>query len=134
MGGDSGGTKATTGADSELTARIIECIITVHTKLGPGFLENIYRRALLIELEKDGLLAEAEKDITVLYDGRDVGRYRLDIVVEGRVILELKAVGSLGISHYAQLRSYLRATGIGVGLLVNFSEHKADFRRVELNR
>jgi GxxExxY protein len=103
----------------------------VHRALGPGFLERVYRRALLIELRKHGLAAEVEKVVVVYYDGRDVGRHRLDIVVEGHVVLELKTVERLGKAHYAQVRSCLKASGLVVGLLVNFSDHRADFRRVE---
>jgi GxxExxY protein len=117
--------------DDRLTDRIIHCIIRVHQTLGPGYLESIYRRALLIELRRVKLSVETEKDIVVVYDGYVVGRHRLDIVVEGKVILELKAVDSLNKVHYAQLRSYLKATGLKHGLLINFADDRADFRRVD---
>lgn len=117
--------------DDRLTERIIHCIIRVHQTLGPGFLENVYRRALVLELVKQGLSTETEKEIIVYYGDVDVGRHRLDLLVEGRVILELKTVERLSQVHYAQVRSYLKATGLGLALLVNFAEERADFRRVE---
>ena len=118
-------------ADEELTGNIIECIIAVHQTLGPGFLESIYRRALLIEMRKKGLAAETEKEVIIYYDDEEVGRHRLDILAEDRVVVELKTVESLSKAHYAQVRSYLKATDLELGLLVNFAGEKADFRRVE---
>jgi GxxExxY protein len=117
--------------DDGPTKRIISCIIRVHQVLGPGFLESIYRRALLVELGKRGLVTEAEKEVVVHYDGAVVGRHRLEPVVEGRVVLELKTVESLSRAHYAQVRSYLKATRLGLALLVNFAGHRADFRRID---
>jgi GxxExxY protein len=114
-----------------LTRRVIQCIIQVHQTLGPGFLESVYRRALLIELRKRDLATETEKEVIIYYDGQTVGRHRVDLIVEGRVIVELKTVEALGKAHYAQLRSYLRATRLYKGLLVNFATDRADFRRVE---
>jgi GxxExxY protein len=116
----------------EITERIINAIITVHRTLGPGFLESIYRNALMLESRKQGLEIEVEKEMTVCYDGVEVGRHRLDLVVDGQVVLELKTVEELGRAHYAQLRSYLKASGCKTGLLVNFAGDKADFRRIDL--
>jgi GxxExxY protein len=116
----------------KLTEKIIRCIIQVHQTLGPGFLESVYRRALLIELRKQGLTIEAEKEVIVYYDGQKVGRHRLDLLVEGQVIVELKTVEALSKAYYAQVRSYLKATGLGLALLVNFAEERADFRRIEI--
>ena len=115
-----------------LTERIIQCIIKVHQTLGPGFLESIYRRAMVIELTKQELTVETEKGIVVYYEGEEVGRHRLDILIENKVIVELKTVEELSKAHYAQVRSYLKATGRKVAILVNFAKEKADFRRVEL--
>ena len=119
------------GVDDALTARVIWCIIQVHQKLGPGFLETVYRRALLIELERQRLAFETEKEITVFYDEHDVGRHRLDLLVEGRLILEMKAVESLAKAHYAQTRAYMKSANVQRALLVNFSGERADFRRLE---
>jgi GxxExxY protein len=116
----------------KLTERIIGCVIKVHQTLGPGFLETIYQRALVLELKKAMLSVESEKDVIILYDGQEVGRHRLDLIVESQVAVELKAVEELSRAHYAQVRSYLKATGLHIGLLVNLSKPMADFRRIEL--
>lgn len=115
----------------DLTRRIICCLIRVHRTLGPGFLESIYRNALVKELRKTGLKVGTEREVIVTYDGEEVGRYRLDVLVEGTVIIELKVVDALSRAHYAQVRAYLKATGLRTGLLVNFSKELADYRRVE---
>jgi GxxExxY protein len=118
-------------ADDQLSELIIACVIRVHQTLGPGFLESVYRRALLVELAKRGLLTEVEKEVIIYYDGVIVGRHRLDLVVEARVILELKAIESLSKAHYAQVRSYLKAARLRLALLINFAGHKADFGRID---
>ncbi|HZB90753.1 MAG TPA: GxxExxY protein [Stellaceae bacterium] len=123
--GDEGGPEA-----DALTYSIIEAIIRVHTVLGPGFVEAIYHRALVIELRKRALAVEHEVEVAIEYDGQMVGRHRLDLIVDRRVIVELKTVEELSKAHYAQVRSYLRATGLPVALLVNFSKEKADYRRI----
>ena len=117
-------------AKDRLTEQIIGCILRVHWILGPGFLEDIYRRALMIELELSGIESSTENRIEVVYKDKEVGTHRLDILVEDQVVIELKAVEQLTASHYAQVRSYLRATGLHKGLLVNFSKQKVDFRRI----
>lgn len=114
----------------DLTGKIIHCVIAVHQTLGPGFGESVYRRALLIELRERNLQFIREQEVIIYYKGTEVGRHRLDIVVEGRVVLELKCVEALGKTQYAQIRSYLKATGLKVGLLINFSGERADYRRV----
>ncbi len=126
-----------TGTDvcfqDQLTERVIEAIITVHRALGPGFLESVYRNALHLELKKRGISVEMEKEVAVYYANEVVGLHRLDMLVEGAVVLELKTVESLHKAHYAQIRSYLKAAGCKTGLLINFAEYKADFRRIEMN-
>ncbi len=117
--------------EQPLTRRIIEAIIRVHQVLGPGFLESIYRNALCLEFDARGLRFESEKEIPIYYEGRLVGKHRLDLVVEDEVVLELKTVEELAKAHYAQLRSYLKSSGKFTGLLVNFAADKADFRRVD---
>ena len=107
---------------SDLTGKIIECAYNVHNTLGFGFLESVYQNALLIELRKSGIQAEKEKPIKVHYDKQIVGDYIADITVEDKVILELKAVKEIHPKHEAQLVNYLRATGIEVGLLINFGQ------------
>jgi len=113
---------------SELTGKIIECAYRVHNTLGFGFLETVYQNSLLIELLKSGLKVEKEKPIKVMYKNQIVGDYIADIIVEEKVILELKAVKELHPAHEVQLVNYLKATGIEVGLLINFGE------RVEIKR
>jgi len=103
----------------------------MHHQSTSGFLESIYRKALLIEIRKSGLVAETEKEVIVSYENQEVGRHRLDIVVETKVIVELKTVEDLSKAHYAQVRSYLKATGLSIAILVNFAKEKADFRRIE---
>ena len=114
----------------DLTAKIIQCAYKVHNSLGFGFLEAIYQNALLIELLKTGFKAEKEKKIHVYYDKQLVGDYMADIIVENKVILELKAVKDLHPAHEAQLTNYLKATGIEVGLLVNFGQSVEIKRKV----
>ncbi len=115
-----------------LTGQIIECAIAVHKALGPGFIEAVYHNALMLEFAERGIRAEREVEVLVRYKGKLVGKHRLDVVVEEQVVLELKTVEALSKAHYAQLRSYLKASNIGTGLLINFSEAKADYRRVEI--
>jgi GxxExxY protein len=112
--------------------RIIGCAIEVHRQLGPGFLEGIYHDALSIELEIAGLQFQREVPIILKYRNRPLRPHRLDLVVEGRVIVELKAVEHVDRIHRAQLMSYLRASGIRLGLLMNFNVEilKSSIRRV----
>jgi GxxExxY protein len=106
-----------------LTDRILKCAFTVHTHLGPGLLESTYQACLLYELTKAGLKVESQVPLPIVYDGQkllEVG-YRIDILVEGLVILELKALDGIAPVHRAQLLSYLRHSRLRVGLLINFN-------------
>jgi GxxExxY protein len=114
----------------ELTDRIIAAAIEVHKRLGPGFLESIYENALVLEMRKRGLLVEQQVEITVQYDGALVGTHRLDLLVEGRVIVELKTVKNLEDAHFCTVRSYLKALGKHHGLLLNFSKATLEIKRV----
>ena len=120
-------------SDTHLTQEIIKAVIKVHQTLGPGFLEKVYQTALIVELARQGMVVEPEKAISIYYDGELVGTHRLDLLIEGKIIVELKAVEELAGIHYAQLRSYLKAAKLNIGLLVNLAKDKADYRRVELN-
>ena len=113
----------------ELTGQIIECAYKVHNHLGFGFLESVYQNALLIELEKAGLKAKMEVPIKVFYDEKIVGDYVADIIVGDTVILELKSVKELHPGHEVQLTNYLKATGMEVGLLINFGGERVDVKR-----
>lgn len=113
---------------SDLTEKIIKAAYTVHNVLGFGFLEKVYQNALIIELRKMGLNVLKEKPITVYYENEIVGEYIADVIVEDKVILELKAVKELAEIHEVQLVNYLKATGIEVGLLINFG-HSVQIKR-----
>lgn len=116
---------------SAMTETIIGCLIRVHRALGPGFREKVYQRALLVEFRRVGLEVEREVVIPISYENRRVGSHRLDLVVEGTIVIELKAVREITKVHYAQLRSYMRASGIPIGLLTNFSLERTDVRRLD---
>ena len=113
----------------ELTERIIGCAYQVYNQMGYGFLESVYEKCLLIELRKSGLAAEAQKAITVHYDGEVVGVFAADILVENNIILELKSVRQIAKVHEVQLVNYLVATGKDVGLLINFGEQRVEVKR-----
>ena len=112
----------------ELTHQIIQAFYEVHKTLGFGFLEQVYQNALYKELCCRGMKVECQKQIRVFYKNEIVGYYIADMVVEDTVILELKAVQSLRLEHEFQLINYLKATGMQIGLLLNFG-HSAEFKR-----
>lgn len=116
--------------ERSLTAEIIGAAILVHRTLGPGFLESVYEEALAIELADRQIGFSRQVEAPVLYKGRLVGQHRPDLVVEGRVVVELKAVKSIETVHYAVVRSYLHALGLHHGLILNFSEAPVGIRRV----
>ncbi|VTY05204.1 PD-(D/E)XK nuclease superfamily protein [Prevotella melaninogenica] len=113
----------------QLITEIIECAKRIRRQLGPGFLEKVYKNAMVVELRKLKLNFETEKLIQVLYDGIVVGEYRTDIIVEGMLVLELKATQDLSIANEVQLVNYLTSTGIDDGLLINFGSDKLQFKR-----
>jgi len=112
----------------DLTSKIINCAYQVQKTLGFGFLESVYQNALLHELTKAGLKAQKEQKILVTYDNQIVGTFTADMVVENRIILELKSIKELHPAHEAQLNNYLKATGKQLGLLINFG-HKIEIKR-----
>lgn len=116
--------------EKELVYIIQGCVFEVFRTLGAGFLEQVYQKALLKELKEKGLAAVAEQAINVHYKGDVIGEYRADIIVEGKVLLELKAQAILSASAEPQLLNYLKATGIKVGLLINFTHPKATIKRL----
>ena len=109
--------------------KVMACAVNIRKHLGPGYLESVYKNAMLVELEKNGLAYEVEKPINVYYENVLVGEFKADIVVEGSLILELKAVNSLHVAHEIQLVNYLTATGIDDGLLINFGSEELQFKR-----
>ena len=118
---------------NDITYKINGAVFEVNKVLGSGFLEKIYEKAMLIELKKSGLTAESQVPIKVYYKSEVVGEYYADILVERKVVIELKAVEGLQNVHEAQLLNYLKATGIRIGLLVNFKHPKAEIKRMVLN-
>lgn len=113
----------------QLITEVIECAKRIRRQLGPGFLEKVYKNAMVVELRKLKLNFETEKLIQVLYDGIVVGEYRTDIIVEGKLVLELKATQDLSIANEVQLVNYLTSTQIDDGLLINFGSDKLQFKR-----
>jgi GxxExxY protein len=113
-----------------LTERIIGAAIEVHRRLGPGFLESIYEHALVIELKKCDLRVAAQQPFPVKYDDIEVGRQRLDLLVDNEIIVELKAVKNLEEIHFAVTKSYLRALKLRHGLLLNFNKPTLEIKRV----
>jgi GxxExxY protein len=113
-----------------LSRRVIGCAFEVSNKLGAGFLEVVYENALCVELTEQRLQFERQKSLVVTYKGRMVGSYVADIVVEGTLLLELKALSQLTSDHDAQVLNYLRATGLTVGLLLNFGTARLGIRRL----
>ena len=114
---------------NELTYLINGAVFEVNRILGPGFLEKVYENSMMIELKKRHLKAQAQVPVKVGYKGEIVGEYFADIVIEDRIILELKAVESLQKIHEAQLLNYLKATDYKIGLLINFTHPKAEIKR-----
>jgi GxxExxY protein len=119
-------------AFEELSSRILAAALAVHKELGPGFLESIYQKAMEVALMHRGIAFAPQKEIHIYFEEVDVGLHRLDLIVEEQIILELKAVKDLEDIHFAQLRSYLKATGLRVGLLLNFNAPTLVIKRVVL--
>jgi len=116
---------------SEVTDRVLRAFFDVHTELGSGFLESVYHRAMEIALRSAKIRVQREPKIPVWFRGEEVGAFEPDLLVEERVVVELKAVVALNEAHVGQVINYLRATSLEVGLLLNFGP-KAEFRRLVL--
>ena len=114
----------------EITHKIIGCAMKVHSFLGSGFQEVIYQRAMEIEMEKQGLKSERELEMTILYDGIDIGTRRVDFFVENKIMTEIKALSKLDDLHLAQALNYLEAYNLPIGLLINFGSKNLEFKRV----
>lgn len=121
-------------AHAELSERIIGAAIKVHTHLGPGFIESIEENALVIELRNAGLFVVQQHEVIIKYSGTEVGRHRLDLFVENTFVVELKAIKNLEDIHFAIVKSYLKATGLQHGLILNFAQTKLEARRVMLSQ
>jgi GxxExxY protein len=115
----------------KLTESVLGACFDVMNELGAGFLESVYEKALLIALRDKGLTAQSQVPLSVIFRGEKVGEFFSDILVEGKIIVELKAAKALAPEHQAQIINYLKATGIEVGLLVNFGPTKLEYRRLQ---
>ena len=113
-----------------LSKRIIGCAIDVHRELGPGFLESVYERALSIRLEKAGIKHRTQTPIEVWFDNEVVGQFQADMIVEDKLLIELKGVRNIVPRHEAQLLHYLKATGLTLGLLLNFGSPILQVKRM----
>ena len=115
--------------DEQLTEKIIGCAYKVHGSLGPGFLEKVYENALIIELNELAMDIERQVPLVVYYQNQVVGEYCADLLIENKVLIELKAVQKLGKEHEVQLVNYLTATKIDIGLLINFGGVSVEVKR-----
>jgi GxxExxY protein len=122
------------GLKQDLTEAVIGSAFEISKVLGAGFLEKVYERALIRELALRGLSAKAQVSFPVCYKGQYVGEYVADLVVEQKVIVELKCVDRFSNDHLAQCINYLKASGLGVALLINFQRPKVEWKRVLLNQ
>lgn len=116
--------------ESALTSKIIGCCMEVHKILGNGFQELIYQRALAIEFNRNNIAFSREHEMNIFYKGENIGTRRVDFFVEGKVMLELKAIIRLEDVHLAQAINYLEAYGMEIGLLINFGAKSLEFKRV----
>jgi len=116
--------------DKELTHKIIGCAMKVHTTLGNGFQEVIYQRALVIEMEKQGLSFVREMEMEIHYEGVQIGTRRVDFFVEDKIMVELKALIRMEDVHLAQAMNYCQAYNLPIGLLINFGAKSLEFKRV----
>ena len=115
---------------SELTGKIIGCALEVHNHLGNGFQEVVYQRALSLELNMQGIEHIREQEMPLQYKGFDIGTRRVDFFIDGKIMLEIKAVKELEDVHLAQAINYLEAYGMEIGLLINFGNTSLQFKRV----
>lgn len=106
----------------ELAYKIVGCAMEVHKTLGPGFLESVYEEALKLEMGTKGIIFESQKKYPVIYMGQEIKKFYCDLVVENKIIVELKAVKKLGDIERAQVINYLKVTGLQLGILMNFGE------------
>jgi len=113
-----------------LSSRVINSALKMHRELGPGFVESIYHAAPLMQLRLDGMKTDTQKEIRVSYAGAEAGLHRLDLVVDDTIVVELKAVRDFQDSHMAQVLSYLKASHLKTGLLLNFGRATLKVKRV----
>jgi GxxExxY protein len=115
---------------AELSHNIMEAAFEVHNLLGPGFVEDLYEEALAVELGLQGIPLERQKVVSISYKGHSIGTHRLELVVDGTIIIELKAVSALTDVFKQQTLSYLKATGLRLGILMNFGTPRLEYTRI----
>ena len=120
--------------NKDITQEVIAAAIAVHTELGPGFLESVYEQALAVEFALRGIAFVRQKPIPLFYRDHQIGEHRLDFLVEEKIVIELKAVERLENFHFAIVRSYLKATALSDGLILNFSSMPLTVKRVQRER
>lgn len=119
---------------SDITARVIGCAMKVHQRMRNGYQEIIYQRCLCIEFDKEGIKYHKEKELPIFYDDIEVGKRRVDFLIEEKVVLEIKAVTEYSDSHLAQTLNYLVAMGLETGLLLNFGAKSLEIKRIVNNK
>lgn len=122
--------KPGTSMDDELTGKIIGLAIEVHRELGPGFLESVYEEAMAVALQEARMTFARQATVPIEFRGKAVGEHRLDLIVAGEVVVELKAVKGIEDVHFAIVRSYLKATRLQRGLLLNFAAATLQVKRI----
>lgn len=121
-------------SNNDLTGKIIALAINVHKKLGPGFVEKIYQRALYLDFKKNKFNFEREAKININYGGVNLGYEKVDFIVENKVIVELKAVSEIQDIHKAKMLSYLKASNCKIGLIINFAKQIIEIKRIIYDR
>ena len=116
----------------DLSYKIIELALEVHNELGCGFLEKVYENALMVLLDREGIPAKQQAPADVYFHNKVIGQYYADILVDNKIILELKTVEAISDVHKAQVLNYLRATGIKLGLIMNFAKPRFKYKRLVL--
>lgn len=119
---------------SDITARVIGCAMKVHQKMRNGYQELIYQRCLIIELKKEGVKFMQEMELPIFYDGIEVGKRRVDFLIENKVVVEIKAVTELTDAYLAQALNYLEALNLEIGLLINFGSKSIEIKRIINNK
>ena len=116
----------------DLSYEVMAAVFEVHNHLGPGFLEKVYEKALLLEFESRGLIATSQRELSVYYKKQQVGVYVADLIVNNEIILELKSVDKLAKIHEAQILNYLKCTDLRLGILINFGNERVEYKRFAL--
>ncbi len=119
---------------SEITAKVIGCAMRVHQEMRNGYPELIYHRCLVIEFNKDKMIFQDEVELPIFYGGIEVGKRRVDFLIDNKVVLEIKAVSELNETHLAQALNYLEGLNLEIGLLINFSSKSLEIKRIINNK